>query len=101
MVRLSALQFEMLRTVAEDINRYMSIDAARRYDQRPFRSMLVREYLAYIPGKGFRITETGRTAWHDFRHQSISRKNPALPLTAYFDPVAYGLAAPKKKRNAA
>ena len=33
----------------------------------------------------------------EFQSTNILRKNPALPLTAYFDPIAYGL---KPKTNA-
>jgi hypothetical protein len=31
---------------------YMSINQAQHYDQRPFRSMLVRGWIAYRPGRG-------------------------------------------------
>jgi hypothetical protein len=64
---------------------------AQRYDQRPFRSMLIQGWISYRPGRGFRITREGRQAWEEFERTEIWRKNPALPLTAYFDLLAYGL----------
>jgi hypothetical protein len=82
-------------------NFYMSMDEAQRYDQRPFRSMLIQEWIAYHPGRGFHITEKGRAAWREFQSTEIWRKNPTLPLTAYFDPTAYGLKVVARKRRAA
>jgi hypothetical protein len=70
---------------------YMNIEQAQRYDQRPFRSMLIRGWIAYRPGRGFHITPEGRKARDEFHHTEIARKNPTLPLTAYFDPTVYGL----------
>src|SRR5215471_9772865 len=45
-----------------------------------------------------RITREGREAWEEFQRTEIWRKNPTLPLTAYFDPVAYGLVATGKSK---
>ena len=95
MTRLSSLQFAMLETFATRI--YMRIEEAQAYDQRPFRSMLIHKWIAYKPGRGFHITQKGINAQRDFHAGNIGRKNPTLPLTAYFDPTAYGLKpAPKK-----
>lgn len=93
--RLSSLQFPMLATFATRL--YMSIGQAQEYDQRPFRSMLIRGWVAYKPGRGFHITPEGIKAHEEFHHREIQRKNPTLPLTAYFDPTAYGLKIPPKK----
>jgi hypothetical protein len=70
---------------------YMNIANAQLYDQRPFRSMLVQEWIAYRPGKGFHITKKGSAAWREFRGTEIWRKNPMQPLTSLFDPTVYGL----------
>ena len=41
---------------------------------------------------------TGRLrGWEEFERTEIWRKNPTLPLTAYFDPVAYKLATGTSK----
>jgi hypothetical protein len=96
MTRLSNRQYPMLHTfIASGSGFYMSIHEAQKFDQRPFRSLLIREWIAYTPGRGFHATRAGRQAWEEFHHTEIARKNPALPLTAYFDPTAYGL-EPKK-----
>jgi len=89
MTRLSAMQYPMLETFASGI--FMSIEEAQHYDQRPFRSMLIRQWIAYKPGRGFHITATGRKAHDEFHHTGIARKNPTMPLTRYFDPTAFGL----------
>jgi hypothetical protein len=95
MPRLSTLQFNMLRMFADSAD-HMTIAQAQQFDQRPFRSMLIREWIAYRPGKGFHITRTGRAAYHDFEEHDITRKNQTLPLTSYFDPTQYGLKKPVK-----
>lgn len=95
MTRLSNLQYPMLETFAEGV--YLTISQAQQYDQRPFRSMLIRGWIAYRPGRGFHITAEGKKARDEFHHTNIQRKNPTLPLTAYFDPTAYGLRMPRKK----
>jgi hypothetical protein len=95
MTRLSNRQFPMLELFVTGI--YMQIEDAMLYDQRPFRSMLIRKWITYKPGRGFHITDEGRRAHREFHDTNIERKNPMLPLTAYFDPTAYGLrVAPKK-----
>ena len=98
MTRLSNRQYPMLRTFALGGQDYhMRIHEAQKYDQRPFRSMLVRRWIAYRPSRGFHITRDGRDAFIEFESTEIWRKNPALPLTAYFDPTAYGLKPPAKE----
>ena len=94
MTRLSSLQFAMLETMMTGV--YLTISEAQHYDQRPFRSMLMRRWVAYKPGRGFHVTHEGRQAHQEFHHAEIARKNPLLPLTAYFDPTAYGLHVPEK-----
>jgi hypothetical protein len=90
----------MLRELFErGPNKYMSIDDARLFDQRPFRSMLIREYCLYRPGRGFHITGAGEDAMAVFETTDIGRKNPKLPLTAYFDAKAYGLPVEEKRRR--
>lgn len=98
MTRLSNRQYPMLEIFAEGRS-FLSIAQAQTFDQRPFRSMLIRDWVSYVPTKGFRITEKGKAAWDEFRHTEIARKNPLAPLTAYFDPTAYGLAPVRKKRR--
>ena len=97
MTRLSNRQYPMLRALVDNgPDHYMSIGEAQQFDQRPFRSMLIRGWCAYRPGRGFHITSEGRAAMREFLDTDIARKNPMLPLTAYFDQTAYGLAARKK-----
>jgi hypothetical protein len=79
----------MLQAFAE--GSYMSIATAQKYDQRPFRSMLIREWITYHPKRGFHITDAGHRAWLEFHDTEIARKHPERPLTAYFDPTAYFL----------
>jgi hypothetical protein len=96
MTRLSNRQYPMLEAFAHQKDDYrMSIEEAMYYDQRPFRSMLVRQWVTYKRGEGFRITRAGRDAWHEFHKTSIGRKNIHAPLTAYFDPTVYHLKAKK------
>lgn len=91
---LSKRQYSMLQEFLS--GDYMSINRAQAFDQRPFRSMLIRGWIAYT-GRGFHITIEGKDAWYEFEHTVIARRNPLLPLTAYFDPTAYGLTKPAAK----
>ncbi len=93
MTRLSNRQYPMLEIFASGV--FMRIEEAQLFDQRPFRSMLIRKWIAYKPGRGFHITPEGRKAHEEFHHTEIARKNPLLPLTRYFDPTAYGV-VPRK-----
>lgn len=96
MTRLSNRQHPMLKMFATERKDYhMTIEGAQQFDQRPFRSMLIQEWIEYVPGRGFRITPKGRAAWLEFETTNILRMNPLAPLTAYFDPDAYG----RKKNN--
>lgn len=94
MTRLSNRQYPMLLALID--TDFMTIDEAQAFDQRPFRSMLIRRWAAYRPGHGFHVTREGQDALREFLQTDITRKNPSLPLTAYFDPTAYGL-APKRQ----
>jgi len=92
MTRLSNRQYPMLQTFIDlGHHRYMHIEEAQRYDQRPFRSMLIQGWIAYRAGRGFHLTREGAAAWREFSGTEIWRKDPNLPLTAYFDPTEYGL----------
>ena len=98
MTRLSNRQYPMLLALVQNgRDGYMSIEDAQKFDQRPFRSMLIRKWCAYRPGRGFHVTREGEAAMIEFQTTEILRKDPGLPLTAYFDPTAYGL-HPKKGR---
>jgi len=102
MTRLSNRQYPMLRMFCElKGNQYMSIEDAQQWDQRPFRSMLIRKWVSYKPGHGFYATFDGRAALQEFLSTDIARHNVMAPLTAYFDPTAYGLRVHKGKRTAA
>ena len=90
MTRLSNRQFPMLALFIE--SSFLSIEDVQKFDQRPFRSMLIQQWVVYKPGRsGFAITPLGRKAWEEFQHTDIARKNPLAPLTRYFDATAYGL----------
>jgi hypothetical protein len=98
MTRLSNRQYPMLRALVDNgSDHFMTIEEAQQFDQRPFRSMLIQGWAAYRPGRGFHITREGKEAMHEFLQTDILRTNPSRPLTAYFDPTAYGL-APKRGR---
>ena len=92
MTRLSNRQYPMLATFATARSDYrMKESEAQMWDQRPFRSMLIQKWITYEPGTGFLITQKGRDAWREFQNTDISRKDPSMPLTAYFDATAYAL----------
>ncbi len=98
---LSPRQYPMLKILCDNgSNSYMSIEEAQSFDQRPFRSMLIRKWAAFRPGRGFHVTQEGKAAMHEFLTTEIVRQNPMLPLTAYFDPTAYGLHVPKGRSGA-
>ena len=92
---LSQRQYPMLQTFMTGL--YMTISEAQHYDQRPFRSMLIRGWVTYKPGRGFHITHEGRKAHDAFHHTEIARKNPLAPLTSYFDPTQFGLRQVEKR----
>lgn len=98
--RLSSLQYAMLKVFADRNGSFhLSVMDAQGFDQRPFRSMLIRKYVEYRPGRGFHITVDGRNAAYEFEHREIARKDPSLPLTNYFDFAAYGLSDPYAKKR--
>lgn len=99
MTRLSSLQYPVLKSFVEHGDEYFGIEDAAVWDQRPFRSMLMRGWVAYVKGKGFHITKDGRAALNEFTTTTAFRRNTNLPLTSYFDPVAYGLHIPQKPRR--
>lgn len=95
---LSQRQYPLLAMFSQS-GFHMSIPQAQAIDQRPFRSALVRGYLAYSPGKkGFYCTQKGHDAWDMFNGTSIERKDPMRPLTSYFDTTTYQLGVPVKKK---
>jgi len=98
MTRLSNRQWPMLKMLYDNgSDHYMTIEDAQQFDQRPFRRMLIQGWCAFRPGRGFHITKAGKAAMYEFQSTDIVRKNPAQPLTAYFDPTAYGLHVPKAR----
>jgi hypothetical protein len=101
--RLSNRQFTMLQMFySESKDFLMKVDVARAFDQRAFRSMLIRKYVSYVPSaNAFRLTAEGRAAFHTFEATDITRRNPTLPLTAYFDANILGLHRMKARRRAA
>jgi hypothetical protein len=103
MTTLSNRGYPMLRAFIDNGAGYhMSIEEAQSYDQRPFRSALIRGYIKYSPSRhGFMLTKEGRAAWEDFHHTSIGRIDPTRPLTSYFDPIAYGLDVKERGEHAA
>jgi hypothetical protein len=97
MTRLSNRQWPMLKALFDNgSDGYMTIEEAQRFDQRPFRSMLIQKWCAFRPGRGFHITKEGKAAMYEFQTTDILRKNFNKPLTAYFDATAYGLNSPRK-----
>lgn len=102
MTRLSNLQYPMMKSFVNLRGGYMSIEEAHAFDQRPFRSMLIQRWVGYHHGedRGFYLTKAGEAAWQEFQDTQIFRKHPELPLTAYFDAVAYGLKNGKRRTHA-
>ena len=97
---LSQRQFPLLAMFSQS-GFHLSIPQAQAIDQRPFRSALVRGYVAYSPTKkGFYCTQKGRDAWETFNSTPIERKDPMRPLTAYFDPTTYQLGGKKPAKRA-
>lgn len=100
MTRLSNRQYPMLVMLFQNgPHVYMPIEDAQKFDQRPFRSMLIHKWAAYRPGKGFHITPEGIKAYDEFETTSIERRDPRRPLTGYFDYVAYGFSDPRAKKK--
>lgn len=91
---VSNYQLPLLRHCIRHTN-YMSIEEAMEFDQRGFRSFLIRKWLAYRPGYGFHLTPDGKKAWELLHYTEIRRQDATRPLTRYFDYVAYGLQDPR------
>lgn len=99
MTRLSNRQYPMLGVFATASKSFrMDIETAQLYDQRPFRSMLIQGWIEF-DGHAFMLTDKGKQAWYEFENTDIARKNSDLPLTAYFDPHAYGLEYPAERKQ--
>ena len=84
------------------VNGHVTITEAQTLNQTTFSSALIRGYCVYRatgPNRGFHVTKEGVEALHDFHSADVTRKNPTLPLTSYFDPTAYGLSAPSLKKK--
>lgn len=92
-------QLPLLRHFIENKFSYLNIEHAQEFDQRGFRSFLIRKYIAYRPGHGFHITSEGKKAWEALQNTEIWRADPSRPLTRYFDYVAYGLADPRQRNS--
>lgn len=99
----SGRQLKMLQMFADNgIDGYISFIDAHGFDQRPFRSMLIRKWIAYRPSRGFHITKEGKAALYQLEQADITRNRNTItkPLTRYFDYVAYGLAdQPRKSKT--
>lgn len=92
--QVSNYQLPLLRHFISHVT-YMNIEQAMAFDQRAFRSFLIRDWVAYRPGYGFHLTPEGRKAWDMLQHTEIRRHDPTRPLTRYFDYVAYGFNDPR------
>jgi hypothetical protein len=85
----------MLKMFFDLGDKHLTLVEAKQWDQRPFRSMLIRGYIRYQVNRGFTITKEGKQALREFITTDIARKDPTKPLTKYFDPNAYKLKAVK------
>lgn len=90
-VRLSNLQYSMLKVfTTERASFRLSIVEAGVFDQRPFASMLKRQYVSFERRtQSFYLTSTGRAAMIDFETRDILRKVATMQLTSYFNPKDY------------
>jgi len=94
MTRLSNRQYPVLK-IFMSRERGMTIHEAQTLDQRPFRSLLIHQWLVYSKSSGgFVVTKEGAEAWEEFHHTNIKRHDPLRPLTSYFDPSEYRLKDP-------
>ena len=101
MINLSDLGFPMLYALTQLKGGFMPFEEAQTYDQRPFRTMLMRGYVAWSrKERGFYLTDIGSEAWSKFNSRDIARKNPHMPLTAFFDAAAYGLGGERRNGKA-
>lgn len=95
---VSNYQLPLLRHFISHVT-HMTVEQAMTFDQRAFRSFLIRDWIAYRPGYGFHLTPEGRAAWDRLQHTEIRRHDPTRPLTRYFDYVAYGFEDPRIHRK--
>ena len=105
MTTLSNRQYPCLKIFArKDPSWIMPISEAAPLDQRPFRSLLMRKWIEWLPhAKGFRITWEGRDAWREYHTTDIVRIDPTGPLCAFFyssTGVPSPVEARQKKRSA-
>lgn len=86
---LSSLGYNMLKHFATRNRDYrMPLEHACKFDQRPFGSMLVREYIVYDRKQhGFGITLKGYDAFKEFETRGILRHIVSDKLTHYFEPI--------------
>jgi hypothetical protein len=96
---VSKWQFPMLRLFCERApGTFMSRSEAAILDQRSCGSLYHRGWIGERPGKGFYATKAGRAACDEYMiGEARHRQNPDLPLSHYFDPIAYGLRKPSDK----
>lgn len=97
-ITVSNYQLPLLRQLVQQ-GKHLSVEEAMEFDQRGFRSFLIRKWLAYRPGYGFHLTPEARKAWDRLQHTEIQRLDPTQPLTRYFNYTAYGLEDPRSKRS--
>jgi hypothetical protein len=102
-ITLSGPRHELLGELMTLKSRYFSIQDAARWDQRTFGSFLIKTathqpWVAYVGGKGFKITDAAIADWSNYHNAKTTRNDPSRPLTHYFDPAAYGLEPEKIKR---
>jgi hypothetical protein len=86
-VRISNRQYVLLREFAKVGN--MTMVQAQEWDQRAFRSFLVRGWLAWNQSKGFVLSPDGYAALEAFHRTDIRRADPTRPITRYFDSKLY------------
>jgi hypothetical protein len=89
--RISNRQYNLLREFVHKPK--MSADSAAQWDQRAFRSFLIRDWVSYTPERGFHLTEKGFLAWKAFEKTDVTRSNIHGPLTRYFSLEIYGARA--------
>ena len=98
MIQLTERTNGLLEVFArEGLDYHMAIEELQSYDLRPARALHMRGYIAF-GRKGAHITKEGLAAWDKWHNPSLTRKDPTMPLSHYFDSVAYGLPVVRKKR---
>lgn len=107
-ISLSDYQEKVLeRFATARSNWYMPLSEAHTIKQGTFRSMLVQQWIAFHrelgEEGGFQVTEAGKERWLRRKEINVFRSEAQFsrPLTAYFDPKAYGLRVVHKRKNVA